>query len=314
MWAAAAWVGLALLYGAISYVGGRLMQSALGGAVLGDVKTWIEEAVAELEAFVSAELRKQLTDMVVNQMQADLEGIVQNITEYASLKPQNQLANKFLLEYCDTKTAELVPLSLDYDQAISVTTAAMAYRLFALYGLYELDHDQGHISSAKLMMNDFVTKTLAIRDRIAAAMAPETRLVIRIDPGFSGGGGGGGGGGDEGGEGGGGGGPGAPIWYGNILLDGKPVWRPQTEYTSEQDAMNAAKAVWTNLAVPVRQQQQDFLSQVNSAVKYAAICYNDMCKKIGSGYPIPPSVAAAPELPIPKTLIMHGAVIIGPTE
>jgi hypothetical protein len=53
---AAAFVGLALLEGAISYVGGQAMASAMGGPTITDIRAWIAEAVAELEAFVSAEL------------------------------------------------------------------------------------------------------------------------------------------------------------------------------------------------------------------------------------------------------------------
>ena len=47
--AVASFVGLALLQGAIAYVGGELMASVLGAARITDVRTWIREAVAELD-------------------------------------------------------------------------------------------------------------------------------------------------------------------------------------------------------------------------------------------------------------------------
>ncbi|WP_128931939.1 hypothetical protein [Bradyrhizobium zhanjiangense] len=71
---AAAFVGLALLQGAISYVGGRLLASALGDPVISDVQSWLKNAIAELEAFVSAELRRQLDERVIEQMSRGLAG------------------------------------------------------------------------------------------------------------------------------------------------------------------------------------------------------------------------------------------------
>ena len=157
------------------------MASALGGARISDLKTWIAEAVAELEAFVSAELRRQLTELILNQMRADLEGVIQNVAEYSRLRTVDRTSNRFLLESCDTKTASLVPLSLNYDQALFISFSAMAYRFFALFGLYELDRDRGHIDFARSSVDDFINKTSAARDRIEKALNPGARLVKHLD-------------------------------------------------------------------------------------------------------------------------------------
>jgi hypothetical protein len=132
------------------------------------VRAWIQNAVAEIEAFVSAELRRQLDEKVLEQMRANVQGITTDIYQYASLEVSNRNRNRYLLETCDTASASLVPLSLNYDQALFITTTAMAYRLFTLYALYELDRDPGHIRSARPMVDDFVTRTSSIRDRVGS--------------------------------------------------------------------------------------------------------------------------------------------------
>ncbi|WP_271595926.1 hypothetical protein [Bradyrhizobium sp. CCBAU 25360] len=134
---AAPFVGLALLQGAISYVGGRLSASALGDPVISDVQSWFKNAIAELEAFVSAELRRQLDQRAMEQMRADLPGINTNLCQYSSLRASNRPRNKYLLERCDMTTASLLPLSLYYDQALFVTTIA-TYRLFTPPRIFRL--------------------------------------------------------------------------------------------------------------------------------------------------------------------------------
>jgi hypothetical protein len=148
---AAAFVGIALLQGAISYVGGVLMAKALGTARIEDVKEWIGEAVSELEAFVSAEVRRQLDEKVLQKLRSDLQGVITNLDHYARLGEAEQRDNKYLISTSDTTTSSLIALSLNYDQAIFISTATMAYRLFILQALYKLDRAPGHIESAKPM-------------------------------------------------------------------------------------------------------------------------------------------------------------------
>ena len=289
---AAIFVGLALLRGAISYVGGQLMASALGGARITDVRTWIAEAVAELEAFVSAELRRQLTELVLNQMRADLEGVIQNVTEYSRLQPANLASNRFLLESCDTRTASLVPLSLNYDQALFISFSAMAYRFFTLFGLYDLDHDQGHIDFARPSVDDFITKTLAAQNRIEKTLNPGTRLVKHIV--------------DR-----------PPRSSSYITLDGNIVW----QHNGDDFDNIQVNAAYGRLFAPVQQQYVEFIDKTNAAIILTATCYDDMCRKIGKTYPIPNLEVAVPVIDIvpPLTIrgaafIMRGAVVVGPID
>jgi hypothetical protein len=294
----AALVGFWLLQGAISYVGGQLMASALGGARISDVQTWIAEAVAELEAFVSAELRRQLTELILNQMRADLDGIIQNLTEYSRLRKRDQATNRFLLESSDTKTASLVPLSLDYDQALFISFSAVAYRFFALFGLYERDRDPGHITFARPSVDNFINKAMAARDRIEKALNPGTRLVKHLqfypgDPDYPA---------TE---------PG-PSTDNYITLDGKVVWHDNTQDLDNRQ-VNAAYA---KLYPPLEQQCKAFIGNTNANIKLTASCYSDMCVKIGGApYPVPgfgPPIG--PAVSIVSPVITRGAVVIGPID
>jgi hypothetical protein len=53
----------------------------------------------------------QLDAKVMEQMRADLQGIMTDLYQYASLVPSNRKTNRYLLETSDTVTARLVPLS-----------------------------------------------------------------------------------------------------------------------------------------------------------------------------------------------------------
>src|SRR5262249_21944201 len=108
-----------LIEGAISYVGGAALKSAIGGATISDVHTWIREAVAELEQFITS----KLDQLVMEKMEAELEQTKQNIREYASLPSGKLRINRYLIENADTHSWELVSLSLNYRQAYAVSLA-----------------------------------------------------------------------------------------------------------------------------------------------------------------------------------------------
>ena len=292
---AAAFVGLALLEGAIGYVGGRLMASALGDPSISDIRAWIEHAVAELKAFVSAELRRQLDQRVMEQMRADLQGIMINIYQYASLDPANRQANRYLVETCDTATARLVALSFNYDQALFITTTAVAYRLFTLHALYELDGDAGHIRSAKPLMDEFLKEASASRDRLGHEMAPSTHF--KINCGIIG-----------------------EHEYTCIgLRDGTPI----TPRHHAPERINgrlsfivmreAIQRSWEPIVGPLQKQTDEFLRQANTSIELARDCYVALCKKVGEDYEFP--AGASPTLNIgraavPELVTMPGAMLI----
>ncbi|BBZ91326.1 hypothetical protein BRDID11004_75460 [Bradyrhizobium diazoefficiens] len=291
---AAAFVGLALLQGAISYVGGRLLASALGDPVISDAQSWLKNAIAELEAFVSAELRRQLDERVMEQMRADLQGINTNLYQYSSLRASNRLRNKYLLETCDTTTASLVPLSLNYDQALFVTTTAMAYRLFTLYALYELDHDRGHIRSARPTMDDFVRRVSAIRDKVGHQMSPDahfkinctivgetTYTCIGVRDGA----------------------PITPLYRAPPTINGRDAFEVMRESIKRRIAP---------LTEPMQKQADEFLKSANTSIQLAIDGYDKMCRRIGETYSLP---AGAPPLlkigvaKIPAVVVMPGAIV-----
>jgi hypothetical protein len=287
-------VGMALLEGAISYVGGQLMSHALGDPTITDVRAWIQNAVAEIEAFVSAELRHQLDEKVLEQMRANLQGITTNIYQYASLDPHHRERNRYLLETCDTTTATLVPLSINYDQALFVTTTAMAYRLFTLYALYELDKDPGHIRSARSMMDDFVVRTSGIRDRVGFQMSPANHFKINCSI------------------------RGETDFTCIGLRDGAPITPPYRAppkingRDSFEVMRESIKERMAPLTEPMQKRHDEFLKAANSSIRLSIDCYDKMCRKIGETYS--PPTNAAPLLNIeqaivPALLIMPGAIV-----
>lgn len=294
--AVAAFVGMALLQGAISYVGGQVMSSALGDPKITDVRAWIQNAVQEIEAYVSAELRRQLDERVLEQVRANLQGITINIYQYSSLNPRRHERNRYLLETCDTTTATLVPLSLNYDQALFITTTAMAYRLFTLYALYELDGDPGHIQSARPMMDEFVIRTSAIRDRVGAQMSPANHFRINCTI------------------------VGETHYTCIGSRDGAPITPrmhtdgPEINGRDSFDVMRERiTARIAPLVDPMQKLHDEFLKSANSSIRLSIDCYDKMCRKIGETYS--PPANAAPLLNIedpvvPSIIVMPGAILI----
>jgi len=297
---AAAYVGKELLSGAIQYVGGKIMAQVLGDPTISDVKAWIQEAVAELEAYVSAALDAK----VIEQMQADLESVNTRLHEYAALRPANQKTNRHLIEVCNDVTSGLLPLSLNYDQALFITTATMGYRLFSLYALYQLDKDPGHIAAAKDTMDDFVIRTMATRDKIAKSLDPSTlaggcgRHDITI----------------------------GPIqhqvthvfWNCNVSHNGQVIWAQTFRDTSEAAARAQFAAQLDQDKKQFTALYDGFLGAINPSIASAVLAYQDMCRKIGKTYtpPMPIHSALNPQVenggnesPNPVTIKMPGAVV-----
>ena len=146
----AASIALALLQGAIRYVDGTPMLSAMGEVDIGDVKTWTRDALAELEAFAPEETRGQLFPLVMDNLAADLGDVINKLRWYASLTDQTNEGSKNLLYGSDKSTGSLILLASYYDQAIFICAAAMALRLFTIYALYNADNNGEHIMSSRV--------------------------------------------------------------------------------------------------------------------------------------------------------------------
>jgi hypothetical protein len=294
--AAAGWVGTYLLEGALEYEGGQIMAGALGEPVLSDVRSWIANAVAELDSFIEAALKATLTQLVVANMQAELDAVNTAIYEYANLESKNQEENRYLLQTCDSATAILVPLSLSYDQ-IYITTAAMGFKLFTVLALYNLDRDKSHITSAIPMMDSFVSKSVSVRDSISARMDPSLHLrVSNCNFALESTGA-------------------APtpldLWAPaeevaatkkcQLFDDGQSVAMPrgfqvQAEYNRRKDVYLKLKA--------------DFLSLTGNSINKAIECYQGMCKRVGETYTPPATPSNVTPLPaFPGVITMPGALV-----
>ncbi|MCY0854040.1 hypothetical protein [Cupriavidus sp. D39] len=299
--AAAAFVGLALLQGGISYVGGKVMSSALGDPTISDVRIWIQNAVAELEAYVSAELKIRLDALVMEQMRASLQGVTTILYEYASLKPKKQEQNKLLLQNSDIEISRLIPLSLNYDQALFITTTAMAYKLFSIYALYKLDKDPGHIKSARPMMDDFVKQASASRDRVGLSMSPKSHFSINCTI------------------------VGETKYTCIATQDGNAIVPSHTAPAQIcrngicRDSFDVMRESITKEIAqrtePMQRQTDEFLKLANSSIRLAVDCYDKMCRQVGDKYSPPNSALPLLKIEqaiIPDILVMPGAVVLRP--
>lgn len=260
--AAAALVAVKLLEGALQYAGGQILAHALGAATITDVRTWIVAAVAQIQAFVSEELRKQLSQLVLDEMAADLQGVVSHINQYAALLPENQVKNRAILESVNNTTAAAIPRTSKYDQASPIIAGLMAYRLIARNGLYQLDKDPGHIRGMRADMDEYVRVMKGIRERILPPLAPAARLkglgCRGLPPG-------------EGTK------NQAECRY---TIDGAPI------STITNPPKYTQKMFEAELAATLQRQRDVFAAQLESYLGEATSAYDAMCRTVGDTYPI----------------------------
>jgi hypothetical protein len=303
---AAAWVGEKLLEGAIAYVGGRILGSALGGVSISDVEAWIHAAVADLEAFVSAELRRQLDAKVMEQIRAEVSGMRTDMQQFASLDHRHRSGGKFLLERVDTQTAELIPLALNYQQALFIGFAAMAYRLYALTALFRLENDGGYILSAKTIVDDFIVKSNESYKAILNKLSPDVRIKINCweDPGASGY-------------------PNQPDIPGSYncddYLDGQYITGFSTDRIAEEGTVRAQAKNFADakLKPDVVKLMQRFDAVATTSFQKTIECYTAMCKLVHSTYKPPiefPVKASLLQLVPTGTVMVPGATIIDLTN
>ena len=189
----------------------------------------------------------------------------------------------------------------------------MAFRLIALYALFKIDKQPGHVLSERENVDNFIKKALASRDRISASM-DWTNHVTRncefksggtssIDGCISR---------SEKQK------PGCkyrPTNRCDILVDGQIITQDIRESFPFNAANKAAFEVQVNNAIegaatPFRKQQEDFLTQTNAALHFAASCYAQMCEKAGGKYDIPKEVVSFKPFTVNATIMqMPGATV-----
>jgi len=157
---------------ALEFAAGKIGESALGGVQIIDARTWVREAVAEIKAYVAG----VISETVIDEMTASVDGIGENLKEYASLLPKNRAANAILVRDADLNTTKLIDICLKYDEAFTVSLAAMSYRLIARRALYRLDNDPGHILSLKSQVDNYFMSTISQFKKLQLRLAPGQRL------------------------------------------------------------------------------------------------------------------------------------------
>mgnify|MGYP003381741482 CR=1 FL=1 len=300
MWAAVAYVVEYLVQGAIAYVGGQLMGSALGGATIIDVRTWIREAVAELEGFIAA----KLDEKTIEEMTDDLGSVRKSLREYSALSKGNQPKNRFLIEDVDIATGRLTSTARRYDQAFLIFVAGIGYRFFSLFALYKLDRDAGHITHAKEEVDDFLVKLNDMYGRLHAKLDPSLRVRVDCyeDPGS----------------------PGYPGEIGHrpdgfcacdVYLDGVCVNSFFSDYRDGAEKVASQKFVESLMPV-LKQQEQDHEDKCMDFLRNIILCYDKMHKAVHAGsYKAPITVPApgpkARTAVSPGIVLMPGAIAVG---
>jgi len=254
----AGFVALELLKGAIGYAGGKLLASALGDPSITDVQVWIRTAVAELEAFVSAELKRQLDAKVLEQLQANLAAVNTHLYQYSHLSDDGKKKNKYLLEASDVATASLLPLAQNYDQALFIATTGIALRLYTIFALYELDREPGHIVSFRPMIETFTKSAQGARDRIADKMDPKNYVtgscvLVEHRPGSN--------------------------WLFSacqVTENAKVVHKFSTD-KGPLVAQAELKKQIDRRSEPYVKRRNDFLAVINESISKTSYCYNKMC-------------------------------------
>lgn len=239
-----------------------VLANALGQVKITDVRTWIAEAVAQIQAFVREELRRQLTQLVLDEMEADLQGVISHVNQYASLLPENQALNRAILESVNNTTATAIPRVSKFDQASPIIAGFMAYRLIARNGLFLVDKDPGHIRGMRPDMDAYVKIMQGIVERILPSLEVTARLKFlgcgALPPG-------------EGTK------NQAACRY---AIDGVVV----EEYTNPPKYTN--KMIEAEFSALLQSQRDLFVAQINSYLGNATSAFDAMCKKIGGTYPV----------------------------
>lgn len=125
---------------------GNTLHSEFPEPTIGDVKGWINGAVIDLESRID-KVSEKIDQVNLEQMQNKLEAIKSGVWHYLSLPPQLRSANRGLLEFCDDRLNELLPLSQNYYQALFFSSVTLAHKLLVRFLLFALDSETGQDAS-----------------------------------------------------------------------------------------------------------------------------------------------------------------------
>jgi hypothetical protein len=294
----ATWLAAAVLEAGLKWATGTALDAAMGGFTLNDVHTWIRQAVAEIEAFVSA----KLDEKVLEQIRSHVEAMRDLMNQYASLKPKKRFAGKFLLKHVDTTSAELLHLTFNYPQAMAIGFVALGYRMLAVTSLYKLERDAGFIVGDKQLIDDCIINYNKMYEGFRKGLSPESRIGRRCweddPPGHPG---------DNGG-------PEVGSYNCSVALDGVEVGSWDTSYINQEESVRrrADDYIQNKLKPPVLENLHKFEAATLACFHKTIDTYTTMCKLAKITYKSPiefPAASLTADQP-PRTLFMPGAAII----
>ncbi len=275
---AAAEVGIALFNSAISRISDQLMGGIFGSGTgsdqnLDQIHTWIQNAVADLERFVTAELKAEFYAQTQVQFDAEMAKVLEALRLFpTNLAAAKQGLNVDFLHIAIITASGLVEQSLHYPQAIFVTTRAMAYELIAVNTMHTVYPHDGYILAEKAAMDNFITRVKANRDSVVAKLKPDIRITSMCGLGVV---------------------DGQP--YGCKVWDnGGEAWArgnnslPQ----SQHDLENQMQSELDDHRAQAQKDYDDFVKKANLSINLAIEYYNKMCNRVGKRYAAPSKPAS----------------------
>jgi hypothetical protein len=283
-------VANALIVGALEYVGGALLSSAIGGggAKIGDVKGWIEQAVRDLEAFVADQFEKHEVEDIASYM----DSVKSELDVFAGLSPAAQKNPRSLgnLQASNQKLVEIMDKAAAHPSACSAAIVGLGYALLIRQILYNYDRpnptspESSYIVKLKDYFENWLRGLCASREAIAKGLSPGAHVRVACSANYHAL-------------------PSAPdtlvgdmiccvivdriaVKATTVPID--PAYNGSPgEPVAEAAARSALQADYISARLPFAKTEGDFRDAVNKSLRVAIKTYTAMCKQIGIVYTKP---------------------------
>ena len=160
----------------IEYAKGTVLETVFKQPTISDVHQWVDRSVTSIEAKIAA-LDAKIDRLNLDKMASDLQSVKNEFEHYARMPLNQKQQNRYLLEYCDTKSNELLPQTQKYDQAFFLSSTVLAYMMLTSFALYQHDSSAGpgaeaHVASLVSTVESYFASAAGSRARLVDKLAP----------------------------------------------------------------------------------------------------------------------------------------------
>ena len=176
-------LGKKLFDAGIEYAKGKALEDVFKEPTLVDVHEWVNQAVTSIESKVAA-LDAKIDQQNMDRMTSELDSIQDHFEHYSELPANQRERNRILLDQCDDKCSELLPLSQKYEQAFFLSSAVLGYKMLTRYALYELDRSHGagaevHVTNLEKTVRSYFEWASGARAKLVGKLMPRYRIVCK---------------------------------------------------------------------------------------------------------------------------------------